>query len=136
MSKNSTEYNQMYYQIHKERLREIRKKWYEEHADKMKEYRKNYYQNNKDKLNEYRKTRTKKYHYEQLEKEMQETQKTLDHRDTVLSIMYDLVRDNSIPDDRKIRIIMKITSVEAGDDFYEKDEDVINFYKRIFRPYL
>lgn len=73
---------------------------------------------------------------EEVEKEIQETQKTLDHRDTVLSIMYDLVRNNSVPDDRKIRIIKKITSVEAWDDFYEKDEDVINFYKRIFKPYL
>lgn len=71
-------------------------------------------------------------------KEEIEKLRVLKHRDTILSIMYDLVRSKEVTDERKIRIIRKVIDVEswAAWTYKRKDEDVENFFKRIFKPYL
>ena len=73
-----------------------------------------------------------------LELELRDTERDLEHRDTILSIMYDLVRSKEVTDERKIRIIKKVIDVESWAEwtYKRKDEDVENFFKRIFKPYL
>ena len=44
------EYNHIYYQDNKDKLREYNQKYYQENTDKLKEYNQKYYQENKDKL--------------------------------------------------------------------------------------
>lgn len=51
--------------------------------------------------------------YKILKEELREERETLAHRDTILSIMYDLVRNKEVTDERKIRIIRKVIDVES-----------------------
>lgn len=55
-----------------------------------------------------------------LKDELEETKETLWHRDSVLSIMYDLVR-SEVPDWYKIEIIKAVINVECWSDETGKD---------------
>lgn len=48
--------------------------------------------------------------------EMAEDKKTLGHRDTCFSIMYDLIRNEDIPDDIKLWIIKIVVDEQCGQD--------------------
>jgi len=64
--------------------------------------------------------------------ENKELQNTLQHRDSVLSIMYDLVR-SEVPDWYKIEIIKAVINVECWSDNTEKDKKLVEkFWNREF----
>ncbi len=64
--------------------------------------------------------------------ENKELQNTLQHRDSVLSIMYDLVR-SEVPDWYKIEIIKAVINVECWSDDTEKDKKLVEkFWNREF----
>ena len=73
-------------------------------------------------LKEFREKRIKQecYYLEkenyELKKELKDTEKTLGHRDTCFSIMYDLVRNEEIPDDIKLWIIKIVVDEQCGQD--------------------
>lgn len=71
-----------------------------------------------------------------LNKELKEVERDLEHRDTILSVMYDLVRSEEVSDKRKLLIIKKVIDVESWAErtYKRKDKDVENFFRRIFRP--
>lgn len=62
MSTNTKEYNQKYYEDHKQIMDAQNKKYYEEHKQSMNEYKKKYYEENKQKIN-YNKNKNKKREY-------------------------------------------------------------------------
>ena len=67
-----------------------------------------------------------------LKDELEEAKETLWHRDSVLSIMYDLVR-SEVPDWYKIEIIKAVINVECWSDNTEKDKKLVEkFWNREF----
>lgn len=67
-----------------------------------------------------------------LKDELEETKETLWHRDSVLSIMYDLVR-SEVPDWYKIEIIKAVINVECWSDETGKDKKLVEkFWNREF----
>ena len=69
----------------------------------------------------------------ELEKENKELKRDLEHRDTILSIMYDLVRDWYIDADSKLVIIKAVVDIEVGADVTEFQTQLAEmFYHRGF----
>ena len=91
-------------------------------------------------LQEFREKRVKqechyleKENYE-LKKELKDIEKTLGNRDTILSIMYDLVRNEDIPDDMKIWIIKIVVNEACGQDLSLTETVVCElYYHGLFR---
>lgn len=68
-----------------------------------------------------------------LKDELEETKETLWHRDSVLSIMYDLVRDEDLMYDYIIEMIKAVIDVEVWNDLSEKQQELVKrFWNREF----
>lgn len=78
----------------------------------------------------------KKYADKRAKEEIKELKETLEHRDSVLSIMYDLIRCDYIRPKHKLDIIKAVIDDECWnfDDLTEKEKELWNyFWKGWFR---
>ena len=67
-----------------------------------------------------------------LKDELEETKETLQHRDSVLSIMYDLIRSD-LTDSFILEIIEAVINVEVWSDLSEKQQELVKrFWNREF----
>lgn len=65
---------------------------------------------------------------------MAEDKKTLWHRDTCFSIMYDLLRNEDIPAGIKLWIIKIVVDEQCGEDLWLSEQIVYEcYYKGLFR---
>lgn len=138
----------------RERHNDCQREWYYRNIEKRKAYNKKYYEKNKERLKESRKEYHKKrkelhpdYHkeysraygkkqrqeFKRLRAENKELKRDLEHRDTILSIMYDLVRDWYIDAASKLVIIKAVVDIEAGEEVTEFQTQLAEmFYHRGF----
>jgi len=69
-----------------------------------------------------------------IKEEMADTQRTLDHRDSMIVKLYDLLRNDDIPNPKKLEIIRIIVDAES-DEPLDLKEDIIDemFRAGLFR---
>ena len=69
----------------------------------------------------------------ELEKENKELQGTLEHRDSILSVMWDLVRTTITTDEDIIKMIKAVVDVECWAPISKKEEKLVEkFWNREF----